>query len=222
MNARGIVISNTITETAYERYLANLLAGDRTHCAQTVQDLVAAGTDLRALYVDLFQRSLYQVGEMWEQQRISVACEHLASAITEHMMSLVQPQAFAGRRERSIVIACVANEYHQLGARMIADVCELRGWRGYFLGVATPLPDLLRAIEEHQPQVLGLSLSIVLNLPILLAAIDAVTQKYPNLPILVGGQAFRWGGIEALRAYPKVCYAASIEELEQRLAAYEC
>jgi methanogenic corrinoid protein MtbC1 len=158
---------------------------------------------------------------LWEQQKISVACEHLATAITERMMSLVQPQVFVGGCEHSILVACVADEYHQLGARMIADLCELRGWRGYFLGADTPLPDLLRAIEEHQPTVLGLSVSIFLNLPKLLAAIDAVTQKYSELPILVGGQAFCWGGVEALRAYPRVSYLATVDELEQRLAAYE-
>ena len=199
-----------------------LLAGDRVACARIVQDLVATGAGLKDLYVHLFQRALYQVGELWEHQRISVAVEHLATATTERMLTLVQAQTLGGpTRDRSIVIACVADEYHQLGGRMIADFCELRGWRGYFLGADTPLPDLLRLIAERRPSLLGLSLSIYFNLPALQKALDAVSRAYPALPILVGGQAFRWGGLGVLQDYRNVAYVASLDELEQRLLIHE-
>ena len=215
-------MSTVITATVYQRYLAALLAGERAECTRIVQDLVAAGVGLKELYVQLFQRALYQVGELWEHQRISVAVEHLATAVTERMLTLVQTQAFSGPpRDRTIIVACVADEYHQLGGRMIADFCELRGWRGYFLGANTPLPDLLKLIGERRPNLLGLSLSIYFNLPALLQALDAVTGRYPDLPVLVGGQAFHWGGLAAVQGYPNVSHIASLAELEERLLAHE-
>jgi len=215
-------MTHAIAETTYEHYLAALLAGRREECAAIVQELLAAGTGLKELYVGLFQRSQYQVGELWEHQRISVAVEHLCTAITERMLTLVQAQVFSRpARDRTIIISCVADEYHQLGGRMIADFCEMRGWRGYFLGANTPLANLLQLIEECRPDLLGISLSIYFNLPALLKALDAVSEKYPDLPILVGGQAFRWGAAEALQPYPKAAYIASLDELEQRLAVYE-
>ena len=206
----------------YERYLAALLAGDCARCTALVEELLAADVGLKDLYVHLFQRALYQVGELWEHQRVSVAVEHLATAITERLLTLVQAQLFSGAtREHSIIIACVANEYHDLGGRMVADLCELQGWRGYFLGADTPLPDLLQLIEERRPTLLGLSLSIYINLPALLEALDAVTAAYPDLPILVGGQAFRWGGVEDVHGYPNVSYIASLDELEKRMLTHE-
>lgn len=215
-------MTHAIAETTYEHYLAALLAGRREECATIVQELLSAGTGLKELYVGLFQRSQYQVGELWEHQRISVAVEHLCTAITERMLTLVQGQVFSRPAiDRTIIISCVADEYHQLGGRMIADFCEMRGWRGYFLGANTPLADLLQLIEERRPNLLGLSLSIYFNLPMLLKALDAVSGKYPELPILVGGQAFRWGAAEALQPYPNASYIASLDELEQRMAAYE-
>ena len=215
-------MTHTIDEATYEQYLAALLAGDRAQCARIVQELVSADTPVKHIYTELFQRSQYRVGELWECQRISVAVEHLATAITERMLTLVYPQVFSGSaRDRTIIIACVADEYHQLGGRMIADFCELRGWRSPFLGANTPLPDLLQLIEERRPDLLGLSLSIYFNLPSLLKALDAVSGKYPDLPILVGGQAFRWGAKAALQPYPNVKYLESLDELEQSLAAYE-
>ena len=211
-----------LTELVYEQYLAALLAGDRARCTALVEELLAADVGLKDLYVHLFQRALYRVGELWERQRVSVAVEHLATAITERLLTLVQARVFSGAtREHTIIIACVANEYHDLGGRMVADLCELQGWRGFFLGADTPLPDLLRLIEEQRPALVGLSLSIYFNMPALLEALDAVTAAHPDLPILVGGQAFRWTGLPAAAAYPNVSLIASLNELEQRLVAYD-
>jgi len=84
-----------ITETIYEEYLDHLLGGNKTSCHQIVNQLLDMGTDIRSIYEDLFWRSLYQVGELWEQNRISVAHEHLATAITESLLLLVYPSLFS-------------------------------------------------------------------------------------------------------------------------------
>jgi MerR family transcriptional regulator, light-induced transcriptional regulator len=213
-----------ITEAIYEQYLAALLQGDRPGCSRIVQDRNSAGAEVKDLYLNLFQRSLYQVGDLWEQHRISVAVEHLATAITERVMTIVQPQLFSGAvRERSIIVACVADEYHQLGARMVADLAELHGWRGLLLGANTPLEGLLQMIDQHKPDLLGLSLSVLSNLPGLVRALDAVSGSFPGLPVMVGGQAFcpRWGGTALLRGYPAVRPVVTLDELERELSSDE-
>jgi MerR family transcriptional regulator, light-induced transcriptional regulator len=210
------------SEGAYAQYLAALLDGDRAVCQAITDDLRASGVGLKDLYVRLFQRALYRVGELWEHNQVSVAVEHLATAITERLLTSVQAQVFSGQpREQSVIIACVADEYHQLGARMVADIAELRGWRGHFLGANTPLPDLRRLIEARRPTLVGLSLSIYSNLPALLRALDALEAAYPDLPVVVGGQAFGWGGSGALERYSNVSYVGSLDELEARMQARE-
>ncbi len=215
-------MSEVIDEAVYRRYLVALLDGDGERCAGIVQELVVKDVPLKTLYTGLFQRSLYQIGELWEQQQISVAVEHLATAITERMLGIVQTQVLSGpARKYTIVIACVAGEYHQIGARMNADFCELLGWRAHFLGANTPLPDLLQMIADCRPALLGLSVSVAANLPTLWKALDALGSGFPLLPVLVGGQAFRWGALDALEGYPNVSYIGSLDALEERMQAYE-
>jgi MerR family transcriptional regulator, light-induced transcriptional regulator len=153
----------------------------------------------------------------------SVAVEHLSTAITGRILTLLHvDQVFSSpARDQTIIIACVPDDYHQLGARMVADYCELLGWRAYFLDANTPLTDLMQQIEERKPDLLGLSLSIYFNLPALLNALDVVTRKYPKLPILVGGQAFCWGAEDAVRAYPNVSYMSTLDDLERRMMIHE-
>ncbi|MFW6237267.1 MAG: cobalamin B12-binding domain-containing protein, partial [Desulfosudaceae bacterium] len=155
-----------IPETTYRRYLAALLAGDRAGCAALSRELLETGLAPEDLYTDLFQRSLYEVGELWEQNRVSVAVEHLATAVTESLLAAVYPHILGGEteRRRKAVISCSVNEYHQVGARMVADIMETRGWDTWFLGANTPTADLLRMLQEKVPDMLGLSVSIYFNM----------------------------------------------------------
>jgi methanogenic corrinoid protein MtbC1 len=209
-----------IEEAVYERYLSQLLAGNRVECGEIVEQLLAAKVDIRELYLDLFQRSLYRVGELWESDRISVATEHVATSITETLLTLVYPELFSAEHTgRKAVISCGVNEFHQVGGKIVADVLQLNGWDSYFLGANTPVRDLVKYIDEIQPDLLGLSLSIYFNLPALVQSVEEVRAGFPGLDMIVGGQAFRWGEFNAFKERANVIVVRSIAELEDLVHA---
>ncbi len=203
------------TET-YNTYFNSLIKGAKNECAAIVDDMINSNVPVDAVYTQLFQHSLYQVGDYWEKNKISVATEHMTTAITENLMIRLQPQLFATERTgKKAVIACVANEYHQVGAKMIADIFEMNGWDGYFIGANTPTAELIRFLESHNPDLIGLSLSIYFNLPELKATIAQIRQRFPDMPILVGGQAFRWGGTDIVKEFNNVEYLSGIDTLNK-------
>lgn len=204
-----------IIEKQYSLYLNALLQGNSRQCSEIVAELLAENVAMPLLYTNLFQRSLYQVGELWECNRISVAVEHLATAITERMLAIVYPQLLAGvePNSRRAIITCSVNEYHQIGARMVADIMETRGWDVSFLGANTPSEDLLSMISAQSPEFLGLSLSIPANLDPLYRLIEIVRAEYPLLDIFVGGQAFRWEGTDIGKKFTNVEYVSSLQNL---------
>lgn len=205
-----------LDETFFNNYLEALLRGDRAQCRERVQQLVQAGMDIKEIYTHLFQRSLYRVGELWETNRISVASEHLATAITEGLLSMVYPQIFAAEHiDKKAVISCTVNEWHQIGGKMVADIFELNGWHGHFLGANTPVDDLLAFIHDTRPDVLGLSLSLSANLDALVQVTDTVRSTFGDLDIFFGGQAFRWVGLDTLKRFPRTSYVASLADLEK-------
>lgn len=202
-------------DESYRHYLTSLLAGDRQRCRVFFEEWLASEAELRSLYQDLVQRSLYEIGELWERGRISVATEHLATAITESLLNLAYPRLFAQPRVgKSAVVACVANEYHQIGGKMVADLFELNGWRGYFLGANTPLRDVQSLIEEKRPDAVALSVTVAFSLDMLIHAASEIRAAFPDVPILVGGQAFRWGGRKRTEQLPGVRCMTSLNELE--------
>lgn len=202
----------------YNTYLDALLAGRRSECRRIVQELLDAGIEVKRLYGGLFQRSMYRVGELWETNRISVANEHLATSITESLLNLSYPLVFGTPRiGKKAVISCSANEFHQVGGKMVADILELHGWDGHFLGANTPPGELVQVIAAETPDLVGLSLSILSNLEQLKRVIEAVRADFPNLDLVIGGQAFRWGGLEAIKRYSGVAYIPDLDTLEKTI-----
>lgn len=205
-------------EKIYPDYLQSLLSGNHSSCHTLVRQVLDSDLSIRDIYVHLFQRSLYEVGELWEKNKISVATEHLATAITERMMAEAYPYLFSqSHKDKSAVVACPTEEHHQIGAQMVADIFELNGWNGYFLGSNTPQNDLLKMIDEKNPDVLALSMSLSFHLPRLLEVISEVSGLYPDLPVWVGGQAFRWGGSDALKPFKNVQFLNDLNTLESIL-----
>ncbi len=206
----------SISDTIFETYFQHLIKGDKMACMRMVDNLKSNQLAVEVIYTDLFQRSLYQVGEYWEMNKISVATEHMATAITEHLMIRLQVDLFAKERVgKKAVIACIANEHHQIGAKMIADIFEMNGWDGYFIGANTPTDELIRFIDSQRPDVVGISLSIYFNMPLFKTAIEKIRSAFPKTPLIFGGQAFRWGGLDIVELYDNISFIGSLPSLQQ-------
>lgn len=213
-----------ITEALYQKYLALLLDGNRRECAGIVQQLLDRDIEIQTLYADLFQKSLYEVGRLWEFNRISVAKEHLVTAITEGLLNLVYPRLFDKASsdsgiDRKVVISCAANEFHQVGGKMVADIFELNGWDSQFLGANTPVDQMLAHIQDEKPDLVGLSVSVFFNMPALKSGLAAIRGNFQHLDIFVGGQAFNWGGTEIIKQYTGTTYVPSLDRLTSLIAA---
>jgi methanogenic corrinoid protein MtbC1 len=86
----------------------------------------------------------------------------------------------------------VEGEQHQVGPNMVADVLESAGWDVRFLGTDTPAAGVLQAVDAHRADVLGISATMLFNLPNvrrLIAEARAVPGR--NLRVILGGGAFR-------------------------------
>lgn len=196
-------------------YLEKLLAGDYDGCAAITLQLLDSGKSVREIYEGLFAPGLQEVGHLWETNRISVAREHLATAVTERLMALLAPRIFAEEHlDRAAVVSCTANELHQVGGRMVADTLEMNGWHARFLGAGTSPEDLEARIDETSPDLVALSLALPSNLPSLVRVLERLRERYPGTPVVLGGQAFRITGQDLPYRFSSVTILESLGELE--------
>jgi len=210
-----------IENKMYRQYLTALLGGKRHQCFKIVDGIIQKTFSIKDLYIKLFHESLYEVGRLWESNQISVAVEHMATAITENMMNTVYSSLDQTENNGlRAIIASTQNEYHQIGAKMVADLLEINGWDTWYLGANTPTDDLIRLANDIEPHVIALSLSVYFHLSDLSDMIQTI-RKNSKCSILIGGQAFKHGnGNKFASQFSEVYYIESLKSLEQFIHSF--
>lgn len=178
-----------------------LLAGDRPRAQALVNRHLAQGRTLPQVELHLMQPALYDVGQRWEDNQVTVAQEHLATAICESVMTQAFMQVdLPASNGRKVLLACVAGNKHAVGLQMVADAFQLAGWEVQFLGADVPTADLVEHVVETRPEVLGLSISFV--------------QQFRVVQQIMAGLKARLAG-----ARPRVLLGGSAINQFERLAA---
>jgi MerR family transcriptional regulator, light-induced transcriptional regulator len=173
-------------------YTDALLNGDRHAASRLIAKAVENGVLIKEIYLDIFQKSQYEIGRLWMKNEISVATEHFSSAATQMIMAQLYPYIFSTKRlGRRLVAACVGGELHEIGIRMVTDFFEMEGWDTYYIGANTPDVSILRAIEQYRADVIALSVAMPFHRPLLRETIQKIraSQSGSNLKILIGGYA---------------------------------
>jgi methanogenic corrinoid protein MtbC1 len=211
-----------ISEAVYLHYLNALLDGDKKQCLQIVQNLINNDVNIKEIYLELFQRSMYRIGSLWEKERCSIADEHIATKITEGLIELVS-NSFTNEKRigKLVLITCIDKEFHELGARMVAGFFEVNGWNTIFAGSNTPEQDIIRIIKEKQPDIVGISSSFYININRLIKLVQLINENFPAQEILVGGQALSEEHSGILSVYDKVSYITCINGLEKYITAHQ-
>ena len=174
-------------------FLSLLLHGDTQGCLKLVDQSIQTAVDLKCFYLDVIWPAMYRIGQLWESNQISVAEEHLATAIVGRVMAALYPRiaVFEITKGKAIVSAG-PNEFHEVGARMVADFMEMDGWDVTFLGTNTPASDLMDILKRRRPLVVALSVATVFNLDSARQIIQMIRedQETRGIKVMVGGFAF--------------------------------
>ena len=174
-------------------YTDAAIRGYRRPALNLLLEAVRQGHPVIDIYSDVLQTAMYRIGRLWEENKITVAQEHMATAITQfvigHLYPLIDREVgFRGK----LVLTGVQGEFHQVGALMVADVLEAAGWDVRFLGTDTPINGVLGAIEEHEAGLFGISATMLFNLSSVSRLVDSVRAKFGHqIRIMLGGGAFR-------------------------------
>lgn len=181
----------TTPADALDPYVDALVRPDPRGARAVVESMVDAGQPAREIYMDVLGPALVEVGRRWQDARITVAHEHLATATTKAIMARLAPLVGTppaiGRR---IVLACSPGELHGVGLRTVADFLEGDGWEVLELGADTPTADLLAIVSSERPDAVGLSTALSLHLADAAEAVGRLKTLDPAPFVLVGGAAY--------------------------------
>ncbi len=88
-----------------------------------------------------------------------------------------------------MVIGTVKGDIHDIGKNLVAMMMEGAGFEVIDLGINNGVEKYLAAIEEHQPDILGMSALLTTTMPYMKVVIDTLKERgiRDDIVVLVGG-----------------------------------
>jgi len=88
-----------------------------------------------------------------------------------------------------MVIGTVKGDIHDIGKNLVGMMMEGAGFDVIDLGINNPVEKYLEALEEHQPDILGMSALLTTTMPYMKVVIDTMKEKgiRNDYIVLVGG-----------------------------------
>ena len=92
-------------------------------------------------------------------------------------------------RVGKMVIGTVKGDIHDIGKNLVAMMMEGAGFEVINIGINNPVENYLAAIEEHKPDIIGMSALLTTTMPYMKVVIDTLKEKgmREDYIVLVGG-----------------------------------
>ena len=101
-----------------------------------------------------------------------------------------------------MVIGTVKGDIHDIGKNLVGMMMEGAGFDVIDLGINNPVENYLEALEEHKPDILGMSALLTTTMPYMKVVIDTMKEKgiRDDYVVLVGGAPLNEAFAEAIGA----------------------
>lgn len=173
------------------RLEARLRDADEVGAWAVLQSALTAGCSPVDVHLQLIAPVLREVGDGWASGRVSVAQEHVVSAVATRLVVRLGPQfRRLGRLNGTVVLGAAPGELHVLPMTLLADVLRASGFHVVELGGYTPADVLVEAATRVDSLVaVGIGASTETALEPAAHAARAVRKAVPGVPVLIGGPA---------------------------------
>ena len=115
----------------------------------------------------------------------------LAANAMKSGMEVLRPLLSESDADRmgKVVIGTVKGDIHDIGKNLVAMMLEGAGFEVIDLGINNPVESYLAAIDEHKPEILGMSALLTTTMPYMKVVIDTLTEqgRRDEVIVLVGG-----------------------------------
>jgi len=120
-----------------------------------------------------------------------------------------------------VVIGTVKGDIHDIGKNLVGMMLEGAGFEVFDLGINTDVEQFLAALDEHKPDILGMSALLTTTMPYMKVVIDTLIEKSlrEEYTIIVGGAPLNEEFSEAIGADAYCRDAAVASETAERLVA---
>ena len=223
-----IVLSELPDDELVEQMHDDLYDGLKEEIVEGTEILLARGWSPEKVLSEALVGGMTIVGIDFRDGILFVPEVLLAANAMKGGMGILRPLlAETGAKPiGKMVIGTVKGDIHDIGKNLVAMMLEGAGFEVVDIGINNSVEEYFEALEEHQPDVLGMSALLTTTMPYMKVVIDAMTEKgiRDDYIVLVGGAPLNeeFGDAVGATAYCRDAATAAstaVELVAQKYAA---
>lgn len=174
--------------SATEAIVHAVEAFDPSQVENAVRHAMALG-QASVVFDRVFRPAMVEIGQRWHDGVFSVGQEHMATSIVEGAASAMLRLVAREDADRTVLVACFADDTHTMGS--VGFALHMASWEFNVvrLGARTPPHAIRQAVEELDPAIVGLSVTITPAGHRARELIEEYASACGETPWVVGGHA---------------------------------
>jgi methylmalonyl-CoA mutase cobalamin-binding domain/chain len=169
----------------------DLYDGLREEIEEGVGILLARGWTPYDVLTSALVEGMRIVGEDFRDGILFVPEVLLSATAMKAGMSILRPllAETGAPKVGKMVIGTVKGDIHDIGKNLVSMMMEGAGFEVVDIGINNPVENYLAALEEHKPDILGMSALLTTTMPYMKVVIDTMKEKgiRDDYIVLVGG-----------------------------------
>ncbi len=147
---------------------------------------------LASFYDDILKQVLYEIGSLWEQNKLDIATEHVCSNIANKIIFLINNLYNKNNNDKykklNIILCTPDGELHNIACNIIESILLQKGYKVHNISPSIPTESIIKFIKEINPSLIMISVTLVDNIGSAKRLIKKINSEF-DFPILLGGQA---------------------------------
>jgi 5-methyltetrahydrofolate--homocysteine methyltransferase len=200
--------ADTIEEVLKER----IIEGDKKGLEDDLAIAMQTYPPLRIIN-ELLLDGMKVVGDLFGSGKMQLPFVLQSAETMKKAVAYLEPhmEKVEGQEKGVIVLATVKGDVHDIGKNLVDIILTNNGYKVHNLGIKQPIENIIAAVKEHKPDVIGLSGLLVKSTVIMRENLEELSRQGYDVPVLLGGAALTRAYVEddCVRAYTggRVAYA---------------
>lgn len=218
-----IVLSELDDEELVQQMHDDLYDGLKDEVEEGVNILLGRGWTPYKVLTEALVEGMRVVGVDFRDGILFVPEVLMAANSMKAGMTILRPllAETGAPRMGKMVIGTVKGDIHDIGKNLVSMMMEGAGYEVIDIGINNPVENYLAAIEEHKPDILGMSALLTTTMPYMKVVIDTMKEKgiRDDYIVLVGGAPLNEAFAESVGADAYCRDAAVAVETAKKMIA---
>jgi len=171
-----------------EKFFNALISGDK-NSASNVFEQFTTTHELGQFYRKIFVPSMTKIGDLWEEKKLGVAAEHIASNVAQNLIKNITETNTNNGKNGKVLLTTPQGENHSIGCDVLESFLQNKGFTVFNLAPSTPAKYLVEFMKTSKPNSIVISVTLEENLRSANRLINKIREKSKKIPIFIGGQA---------------------------------